>query len=120
MEIGKLNRRVEILEFKVERDAYGGADGVWLVAESLWASICPVSGTEYFSMQQIDAQTVVTITVRYNPRITVMHRVRYGSKIYEIIGVGDENANHEVTVLNCKEMVNDELQRKAKEGQSIR
>ena len=29
MDIGKLNRRVEILEFRSVRDSYGGEDGRW-------------------------------------------------------------------------------------------
>ena len=30
MDIGELNRRVEILKYFVKRDAYGGEDGRWL------------------------------------------------------------------------------------------
>ena len=30
MDIGELNRRIEVLKYFVERDAYGGEDGRWL------------------------------------------------------------------------------------------
>ena len=115
MDIGKLNRRVEILEFKKVRDSYGGEDGRWEVASEVWANIKPVSGTEYFTMQQVEAQVVVTITMRYNPNVNVMNRIRYLGKTFEIIGVSDEGAEHKVTILNCKELTNIELQSKAKE-----
>ena len=115
MDIGKLNRRVEILEFRSHRDSYGGEDGRWEVASEVWANIKPISGTEYFTMQQVEAQVVVTITIRYNPAVTVMHRIRYLGKTFEIIGVSDEEARHRATVLNCKELTNIELQSKAKE-----
>ena len=48
MDIGELNRRVEILKYFVKRDAYGGEDGRWLPVGRVWAKIEPVSGTEYF------------------------------------------------------------------------
>ena len=118
MKIGKLNRRVELLQFFEERDEYGGAVGNWRTVRRLWASIQPVSGTEYFQNQQITAETTTLITVRYDPRINVMHRIRYGEKLYEIIGVSDKDTRHEETVLNCKEKVDDELQRETEKGQS--
>ena len=45
MDIGELNRRVEILKYFVKRDAYGGEDGRWLPVGRVWAKIKPVSGT---------------------------------------------------------------------------
>ena len=53
MDIGELNRRVEILKYFVKRDAYGGEDGRWLPVGRVWAKIEPVSGTEYFTAQQV-------------------------------------------------------------------
>ena len=113
MKIGGLNRRIEILEYFAEKDEYGGKDGEWRVVKNLWAKIEPVSGTEYFQAQTVNAETVAKITIRYNPKINVMHRVRYQNTLYEIIGVSDERTEHKATILNCKEMVNNGLQRKA-------
>ena len=113
MKIGGLNRRIEILEYFAEKDEYGGKDGEWRVVNNLWAKIEPVSGTEYFQAQTVNAETVAKITIRYNPKINVMHRVRYQNILYEIIGVSDERTEHKATILNCKEMVNNGLQRKA-------
>ncbi len=118
MNIGKLNRRIEVLEFVAERDEYGGEVGEWKSVERLWARIEPVSGTEYFQSQTVNAETVVKITIRYNPKIDVMNRIRYGETTYEIIGVSDEKTAHKATILNCKEMVNNGLQRKATESES--
>lgn len=117
MNIGKLNRRVEILRFFTRRDAYGGEDGKWEAVAKVWASIEPISGTEYMSGQQVNAETTTKITIRYNPEINVMHRIRYGEKLYEIIGISDAETAHTTTILNCKEMVDNGLQRKATESQ---
>ncbi len=117
MDIGKLNRRVEILQFFKDRDEYGGEVGEWKSVAKVWASIAPVSGTEQMFAQQVTAETVVKITIRYLPWIKVMHRIRYGEKLFEIIGAMDADTAHTKTILNCKEMVSDELQRKAEESQ---
>lgn len=118
MDIGELNRRVEILKYFVKRDAYGGEDGRWLPVGRVWAKIEPVSGTEYFTAQQVSAETVTKITIRFYAGLDVMHRIRYADKLYEIIGISDADTAHRWTVINCKEMVGDGLQRKATESQS--
>ena len=110
MKIGNLNRRVEVLAFFKTKDEYGGEDGEWVVVDCLWARIEPISGTEYFQAQTVNAETVAKITIRYNPKINVMHRIRYQETLYEIIGVSDEKTAHRTTILNCKEMVNHGLQ----------
>lgn len=116
MDIGKLNRKVEVLTFVWERDAYGGQEGKWVTTDTRRACIEPVSGTEYYTSQQVSAEMVVKITLRYTTAITVLNRIRYGNSIYEIIGVSDDKTGHKATILNCKEIVNDGLQRKATEG----
>lgn len=112
MTIGGLNRRVEILQFVEERDGFGGVDGRWEIVGRVWARIEPVSGTEFFSAQQINAETVTRVTIRFYAGLTVMHRIRYGDKLFEITGITDTATAHRWTVINCKELVNEKLQRK--------
>lgn len=118
MEIGKLNRRVEILQFHKDRDEFGGEVGEWKAVKKVWASINPVSGSEFLQAQQVSAETVTRITMRYLPWLTVLHRIRYGEKLYEIIGEIDADTAHTTTIINCKEKVTDELQRKAEESEN--
>jgi len=105
MDIGRLNRRVDILEFVAIRDEFGGEDGTWQKVKTVWAYIKPSSGTEIFRAEQVNAENTTTITIRYNPYVTVLNRVRYKNKTYEIIGVSDDNTDHEVMILNCKEII---------------
>lgn len=118
MNIGKLNRKVEILTFVWNRDSYGGQEGKWVTTDIKWAKIEPVSGTEYYTSQQVSAETIVKITLRFTTSVTVLNRIRYGTSVYEIIGVSDDKMSHKATILDCKEIVNDELQRKATEGKN--
>ena len=65
MRIGKLNRRVEILEFITRRDEYGGEVGEWKDVKTVWANIVTVSGTEQLVSQQVTAEAVAKITMRF-------------------------------------------------------
>lgn len=118
MNIGDLNRRVEVLQFIDERDDMGGVVGSWRTVGRVWANIKPSRGTEYFQNQQVNAETNTTITVRFYAGVTVEHRIRYREKLYEIIGVADEKTVHKWTVINCKEVESGELQRETKENES--
>ena len=118
MDIGKLNRRVEILQFFKDRDEFGGEVGEWKSVAKVWAAISPVSGTEQMFAQQVTAEAVVKITIRYLPWLDVMHRIRYGERLFEIVGSLDSETMHKATIINCKEMVLDELQRKEEKSQN--
>ena len=107
MDIGKLNRRVEILQFFKDRDEFGGEVGEWKSVAKVWAAISTVSGSEQMFAQQVTAEAVVKITIRYLPWLNVMHRIKYGEKLYEIIGSLDNETAHKATIINCKEMVSD-------------
>lgn len=120
MDIGGLNRRVDILQLIEERDKFGGVVGEWRSVARVWAKIEPISGTEYYQAQQVNAETTTRITIRYRAEINVMHRIQYGAKLYEIIGVSDSETGHRMIILNCKEMVNHGLQREAKESKDHR
>lgn len=118
MNIGELNRRIEVLRFIEERDEMGGVIGEWVTVGRVWANIKPQSGTEFFQAQQINAETTTKITVRFYAGLTVMHRIRYGDKLYEIIGIADDNTAHRMTVITAKEMVGDGLQRETAKSES--
>ena len=116
MQIGDLNRRIEVLEKRVSKDAYGGEEIEWIPIGRVWAKIEPGSGSEFLNAQQVQAENPTKITVRFYAGLTVMERIRYGDKLYEIIGIGDEETSHRWTVITAKELISDELQRKAKES----
>lgn len=105
MDIGRLNRRINILKYDVTRDEYGGEEREWVVYKTIWAYIKPISGTEQFRSQQPEAQNTTTIIIRYRTDINVLHRIGYKDKTYEIIGISDNDTDHKTLTINCKEIV---------------
>ena len=116
MTIGELNRKIKVLEYRVTRDEYGGESGEWVEVRSAWAKVQPSSGTEYLRAQQVEAEHTTKFTLRFTPHITVLHRLVYADRTYEIIAVGDLDTSHRWTVITAKEMVSYRLQRKAEKG----
>lgn len=116
MQIGDFDRRIEVLEKRVRKDAYGGEEIEWIPVGRVWAKIEPGSGSEFLNAQQVQAENPTKITVRFYAGLTVMERIRYGEKLYEILGISDEETTHRWTVITAKELISDELQRKTKES----
>ena len=105
MNIGKLNNRVIVLTREIVRSEFGEEIVTWIEEKRLWANIRTISGTEDFNNEHITATAEVVITIRFDPKISVLNRIQYKDKLYEIIGVYDENNEHKKTILNCKEIV---------------
>ncbi len=109
MLIGRLNRRVEILEEQEERDSFGAVVGKWAVVLRLWANIKPGIGSEHLMNQQVEGDENCTVTIRFNRGVNKMQRLRYGAKVYEIVGIRDDETDHRWTIITAKEIENGNL-----------
>ena len=104
MNIGELNRRVEILAFVEEKDEYGAIDGEWKVIATRWARIEQNGGGEVSDNNQVVARISTKIIIRHMPGLTEKNRVRYKDKLYEINSVLDVDTGHYMSMLDCKEL----------------
>ena len=118
MLIGNLNRRVEVLEFQEERDSFGAVVGEWKRVQCLWANIKPGIGSEHLINQQVEGDENCIVTIRYNRGVNKMQRLRYGLKIYEIVGVRDDETAHRWTIITAKEIENGNLLSETAENQN--
>jgi len=105
MNIGKLRHRITIQEYAASRDSFGAQVQTWADKATVFASIAPVSGKEYFAAQQINSEITTKITIRYLPGITPKMRVLFNGRIFEILAVlNHEERNIELNLM-CKESV---------------
>jgi SPP1 family predicted phage head-tail adaptor len=104
MGAGDLNRRIAVQVKTVSKDSTGQLIETWADSFFVWSKIITSGSGEFFASQKLYAQTTMVIKVRNTQRITVLNRIRYGSKTLEILGVNDENAAHEYLLLTCKEV----------------
>jgi SPP1 family predicted phage head-tail adaptor len=105
MEIGDLRRRVMIVFPSSYRDDKGGCVITWLDEVEVWAKIKPVSGQVFTINGALRHDLTHEVTVRYRQLtpITVQKRLRYGSRMLEIVAVIDIEERHEYVRLLCRE-----------------
>ena len=103
---GKLRHRVAIQSLSESLDSYGEPDEGWTTAETVWASIEPVSGNE---LDVGDGQTgIVThrVFMRYTANATPKKRLLFGSRVFGIESVLNHEERNEYLQLRCREETN--------------
>jgi SPP1 family predicted phage head-tail adaptor len=102
MNPGKLNRKIQIMELAQISDGGGGYEDALVPVKTVWASINPVSGREYWQAQQAQAQLSHKIIIRYMDGINRSHVLSFNGKNYDIqyiINIDEANSYLEINVL---------------------
>lgn len=86
--IGRLDRRIDILEHTQGTDFAGGETITWSVKAHAWAHMVyqQVGTQEAYTgdgIQQVATQTV-TFTIRFLDGVTAKMRIQYDSELYDI------------------------------------
>lgn len=85
MEIGKLNRKIQIKVKVSERDAYGVELIAYKNIGSAWAQVIPVSGREYFAAHQFIPESTVKFRIRYRCDFDESALITYEGVDYDIL-----------------------------------
>ena len=104
MNIGKLNKRIELKSNTPTRDSYGGNTDVWATYTTVWASIEPIAGKELLQMSERNAELTHKITIRYNSLVSEKHRVLYGTRTFVIVSIINKDEIGEYQEIMCKEV----------------
>jgi len=105
MNIGDLRHRITIQQPVESSNTFGEVEKTWQDIATVWASIEPLRGREYFDSQQINAEVTTRIRIRYRPGIKPKMRVVYGERIFDIQSVIDVEERHKEIHLMCKEVM---------------
>ncbi|KPJ82789.1 MAG: hypothetical protein AMS17_18665 [Spirochaetes bacterium DG_61] len=106
MRAGKLRHKIIIQDYTESQDrSYGEVTKPWSDYETVWASIEPIRGREFWESQQINAEVTAKITIRHLYGINTKMRVKYGSRIFKIISViNPEERNVELQLMVKEEV----------------
>ncbi|MDW7651312.1 MAG: phage head closure protein, partial [Bacillota bacterium] len=77
----------------------------WVDIGTVWASIEPLSGREFFAAQQVNAEVSTKITLRYKAGIKPEMRVLFAGRVFEILSVINLEEKNIQFVLMCKEVL---------------
>lgn len=104
MQAGKLNQRIELQSATTAKNTYGEDVKTWATYTTVWASVVPLSGRELIYAQQISSEINIRVTIRYAATVAVGHRVKYGTRYFDINAVIDREMKNEQIELMCKEL----------------
>lgn len=104
MRIGELRHRVSIQKKRITEDELKQQTENWADIATVWASIEPLSGREYFSARQENSEVTTKITIRYRRDITADMRVVFDGKILEVLSVINPQEWCKSLVLMCREV----------------
>lgn len=104
MKIGRLRHRIVIEESSAGRDSFGAEVSQWIQFAKVWADVSPVSGREFASFKQINAEITTKIIIRYIAGITTEMRILFGDRVFEIDSVINPEEKNISLLLVCKEV----------------
>lgn len=107
MQVGPLRKRVTIQKRSQVQDAYGQPLTAWEDVATVWAAIEPISGRELLAAAAVQSEVTHQVILRYRPGVVSKMRIVYGSRIFDIQNVLDENERHRELTLLCVEGLND-------------
>ena len=108
--IGKLKDRVELQSAVETSDTFGESIIIWTPYDTVWASIEPLSGKEYYFSQQQKGEVTARITIRYRIGISSGHRAVYVNAAkgitdnYERVAIVNRENKNEWLELLCKKV----------------
>ncbi len=104
MRAGRLRHYVSHQTRTTEPNEFGEAELTWVESGKIWASIEPLVGNELHRARQVDAATSHRIRVRHRD-VSVMDRIAYGARVFEITAVIDVRERGRELELMCREAV---------------
>src|SRR6185437_14727664 len=108
MQIGLLNRRVQIQQQTATQDAFGQPQQTWTTMATVWASIDIQRGALLYETSEFISKVVYRITMRYSPslilkpsmRLIYLDAISNVTHTYEIQALWDDNTAHrQISVL---------------------
>lgn len=106
MRSGRLRFKVKIEKNTPVHASPGVDTPSWSTFATVWADIQPLTGKEFFTGAELQAEVSHQIRIRYLDGVTSKMRVVYNSRIFEIEAVINRDERNKETVLACIEDVN--------------
>lgn len=104
MQAGRMRQRVKIQNRVEARNGYGELITTWSTLATVWASVEPIRGREFFEAEQVQSEISTRVRIRYYEGVTAEMRLLYETRPLQIMAVIDVNERHKEMQLMCREM----------------
>ena len=103
MQAGKLRHRVAIQAATDTRTSDGSITRTWATADTVWASVEPLTGRELTEAMKVAGMATLRVTIRYYSGLTTAHRLLFGTRVLEIVNVGNTDERNRTLAVLCTE-----------------
>ena len=106
MDIGRMRHRITLQEFKeTGRNRFNEPITERVAFATVWASIEPIVGREYWAKHQVQAEVTHRIRMRYREGVKPTMRVIFKEREFSIESVVNYQERNVDLQLMCKEVV---------------
>ena len=102
--IGSLNQRALLLANTLTPDGGGGFSDNWEAFAFVWVAVEPLSGSDAFGPDRLEARVRHKLTLRRRPGIAAGQRAQIGERLFRIHTVLDEGPQNALMTLLCEEL----------------
>lgn len=105
MSAGRRDKKVTIQRRGSSKDTAGQIIETWTDQSTIYASIAPVAGREYFNASGERAEVTHKIGIVYGPTVVPRDRIKFGTRIFDIKSVINTRERNRDLQLMCTEHV---------------
>lgn len=100
MNPGRLRHRVQIQQHSTGQSASGAVVDTWTTLATVWASVQPLLGREFWQARQENAVVSTKIRMRWNGVLQPRHRIVHAGRWFDVVSVAlVDDIQHELVVM---------------------
>jgi len=107
MRAGLLKQKIDIESNATTVDSFGDVvDGWTAYASDVPATVTPLRGVEQDGQGQVNTKMTHKVTIRYSSSVSAVspkHRIKYGSKYFDILSVINVREGKRMIEIECVE-----------------
>lgn len=105
MGAGSRSKLVSIKRRTSAQDSVGQTIETWTETASVWASVEPITGREYFNASGERAEVTHKVGILYGPTVVPRDRIEFDSRVFDIKSVMNIQERNRELVLMCSEFI---------------
>lgn len=105
MNAGELRHKITIQKLENSQDSFGQPVENWPDVVTVWASVNPIVGKEFFAAETVNSEVTHRIRMRYKSGITPSMRVKFKDRFFSIKSVINYQERNIELQLMCRELI---------------
>lgn len=102
---GELKHSITFQAETVTYDTYNEKIPDWVSVATVRAAMITTGGKLFYAAQKLHAETSAVFQIYFSRAINGRMRIKYGSRIFNILGINNVDGESRELLISCKEVV---------------